>query len=357
MGRRLGALALAAAIGLSGCSWMDGSYVSVTPHQVVLNQTEEGDARTVSNYAELRNALVSLIDNGSDKGLFSLVEYPREEALVDMEQAVSYAMGTYPIGAYTVESIDFEFGTGLGALAMSVNINYCHSREEIERIRTVRGIAGAEAAIADALYECADMLVIQITGYEEEDLAAAVQNYAQKNMDRVMEIPQVQVHLCPDRGSTRVAELTFAYKTDPQLLRSMREAVQPVFSSAALYVSGQAEERVKFDQLHTFLMERFDHTIETSVTPAYSLLCQGIGDSQAFARVYAAMCSRIGLEVMTVQGTLTGETHWWNMVRIDGKWYHVDLLAGEGFRTLTDGEMTGYEWNRFNYPTADGTGI
>ena len=67
--------------------------------------------------------------------------------------------------------------------------------------------------------------------------------------------------------------------------------------------------------------------------------------------------SRIGLEVMTVQGTLTGETHWWNMVRIDGKWYHVDLLAGEGFRTLTDGEMTGYEWNRFNYPTADGTGI
>lgn len=352
MGRRLGALALAAAIGLSGCSWMDGSYVSVTPHQVVLNQTDDGDARTVSSYAELRNALVNLIDNGSTKGLFSLVEYPQEEALVDMEQAVAYAMGTYPIGAYTVERIDFECGTGLGALAMSVNITYCHSREEIERIRTVRGAAGVEAAIADALYECSDMLVVQITGYEEEDLAATVLNYAQMNLDRVMEIPQVQVHLCPDRGSTRVAELTFTYRTDSQRLRAMREEVQPVFSSAALYVSGQAEERVKFNQLHTFLMERFDYTIEPSLTPAYSLLCQGIGDSQAFARVYAAMCSRIGLQVQTVQGTRAGEEHWWNLICIDGQWYHVDLLASDSFRTLTDGEMTGYEWNRSNYPAA-----
>lgn len=354
-GRKLGALVLALVIGLSGCGWMDGSYVSVTPHQVGLGQSGEETVRAVSGYTELRSALVSMIDSGSTRELFSLAEYPREEALADMEQAVAYAMGTYPIGAYTVEDIAFNFGTGLGAQAMSVVITYRHSREEIERIQTVRGTDGAEAAVADALNECADVLVLQITGYQDADLAALALEYARQNPDRVMEVPAVQVQVWPDRGSTRVAELTFTYQTDRQTLRAMREEVQPVFSSAALYVSGQAGERVKYGQLYTFLTERFDYTIETSVTPAHSLLCRGVGDSQAFARVYAAMCSRIGLEVRTVRGTREGEVRWWNLVRIDGMWYHVDLLAPEGFRTLTDAEMTGYDWDREAYPAAAGT--
>ena len=356
MGRRLGALVLAALLCLSGCGWMDGSYVSVTPHQVGLSQSGEDNARAVSGYTELRSALVSMIDSGSTQELFSLAEYPREEARADMEQAVAYAMGTYSLGAYAVEDIDFSFGTALGAQAVSVNITYRHSREEIGRIQTVRGTDGAETAIADALNECADVLVLQITGYGEEDLAALAEEYARQNPDRVMEIPTVQVQVWPDRGSTRVAELTFTYQTDRQTLRAMREEVQPVFSSAALYVSGQAGEWVKLSQLYTFLTERFDYAYETSVTPAHSLLCRGTGDSQAFARVYAAMCGRIGLEVRTVRGTRNGEERWWNLVCVEGVWYHVDLLAPEGFRTLTDDEMTGYDWDRAAYPAADGTG-
>ena len=134
----------------------------------------------------------------------------------------------------------------------------------------------------------------------------------------------------------------------------MREQVQPVFSSAALYVSGQAGEWVKFQQLHTFLTERFDYTYQHTVTPAYSLLCEGIGSSQSFSQVYAAMCSRIGLEAMSVSGTRDGERHQWNLVKIDGSWYHLDLMASRQFQPLTDGEMTGYEWDREAYPAAAG---
>ena len=91
------------------------------------------------------------------------------------------------------------------------------------------------------------------------------------------------------------------------------------------------------------------------MTPAHSQQCRGVGDSQALARVNAAMCSRIGLEVRTVRGNRVGEARWWNLVHIDGMWYHVDLLAPEGFRTLTDAEMTGYDWDREAYPAAAGT--
>ena len=342
--RLLAALVLAAV--LSGCGWMEGSYASVTPHQVGLDQASGGDIRTVGNYTELRSALVGMIDGGESKGLFSLADYSRDEIDRDVERAKAYAMQTYPVGAYAVEAISCDVGTGLGARALSVDIRYRRSREQISSIRTVRWTSGAQRAVEDALDEAAGSLVLKIAGYQDTDFSEMVRLYAERNPDRVMEAPGVTTKVFPeDRGDTRVVELTFHYRTDREALRSMREQVQPVFSSAALYVSGQAAAWTKFQQLHTFLTERFAYTYESSVTPAWSLLCQGVGDSRAFAQVYAAMCSRIGLEAGIVTGTRDGETHWWNRVRIGGEWYHLDLLADRQFEPLTDEQMTGYDWD------------
>ena len=346
------AAVLVAALLLTGCSWMDGSYVSVTPHQVGLGQTGEGTVHAVRNYTELRGALIGMIDSGAERALFSLAEYPREEVPEDLQRAVAYAREIYPVGAYAVESIDYNFGTGLGASALSVDITYRRSRAKIESIRTVRWISGAKKEVEDALDQIADSLVLQIAGYQETDFGAIILDYARQNPDRVMEVPGVSVRIFPDRGETRVVELSFHYRTDRNELRAMREQVEPVFSSAALYVTGTAGEQTKFSQLHAFLMERMDYTIESTITPAYSLLCQGVGDSRAFAQIYAAMCSRIGLEARVVSGKCGGELRWWNLVRIDGRWYHLDLLADQQFVLLTDGQMGEYEWDREAYPAA-----
>ena len=349
--RRIAA-ALALVLLLTGCSWMDGSYVSVTPHQVGLGQTGEGTVHAVRNYTELRGALIGMIDSGAERALFSLAEYPREEVPEDLQRAVSYAREIDPVGAYAVESIDYNFGTGLGASALSVDITYRRSRAQIESIRTVRWTSGAKKEVEDALDQIADSLVLQIAGYQETDFGAIILDYARHNPDRVMEVPGVSVRIFPDRGETRVVELSFHYRTDRNELRAMREQVEPVFSSAALYVTGTAGEQTKFSQLHAFLMERMDYTIESTITPAYSLLCQGVGDSRAFAQIYAAMCSRIGLEARVVSGKRGGELRWWNLVRIDGRWYHLDLLASQQFVLLTDGQMGEYEWDREAYPAA-----
>ena len=343
-GRALAALALA--VLLSGCSWMAGSYVSVTPHEVAQSQTGEGITGTVSNYAELRSALVRMVDEGSTEALFTLEAYPRDVAQEDVDRAVEYVTKIYPIGSYAVASIDTEVGTG----ALSVDITYSHTAQELAGIRTVRGMDGAEKAIAEALDECADKLVLQISGFRDVDYNEIVAAYAQRNPDRVMETPRVTFQDWPDRGEERVVELLFFYQTDRETLRAMREQVQPVFSSAALYVTGQAPERTKFSQLHAFLMERFDYRYPSSRPPAYSLLCEGVGDSRAFAQVYAAMCSRIGLEAMAVSGTRDGQAHHWNLVKIDGVWYHLDLLGAPQFAPLTEAEMTGYECDRDAWP-------
>jgi len=350
--KRLIIICLIVSLFLSGCSWMNGEYVSVSPHQLGYSSSNE-NMPIISNYAELRSALTTLIDSGNSSGLFVVADYFSDRLEADTELAVSYASNHYPIGAFAVDSIDYEFGTSGGQPMLAVDITYRRSAAEIANIRTVRGISGATSAIAEALNNCEDSLILQITGYSSTDFVQLIADYAADNPNLVMELPQVATQLYPNQGNVRVLELQFSYQTSRESLRFMQNQVRPVFSSAALYVSSEAEDYTRFVQLHTFLMERFDYTLETSITPAYSLLCHGVGDSKAFAQVYASMCRRSGLDCVSVSGTYNGESRFWNIIRIDGIYYHLDLLqcAQSGaFEVRADDEMSGYVWDYSAYP-------
>ena len=163
-----------------------------------------------------------------------------------------------------------------------------------------------------------------------------------------MEIPQVSVNIYPDSGEERVMEISFTYVNGRDSLRNMQSIVAPIFSAAELYVQGSEDNSQKYEQLYSFLMERFDYTIETSITPTYSLLRYGVGDSKAFALVYSAMCQNASLECRVISGTRNGEAYYWNQINYDGTEYHVDLLAcndlGE-FAVMNPSEMPGYVWD------------
>lgn len=352
MNKRILSVLILALLFLSSCSWMDGSYVSVTPHVVTPNHNP-GDSIQISTYSELRNALTNLVDTGTAHAVFSLPDYPPDRIDADMELAISYVRGNYPIGAYAVESISYDYSSDGVTNALSVDITYLHGQSEINRIETVRGIAGAEKAIAAALQQCDSSLVLQITNYTETDFTQLIADYAAEYPQIVIETPYVSYQVYPDSGNVRVVEMLLFYQTSRESLRSMQSYVAPVFSSAQLYVTGDAEDSVKFAQLYTFLTERFDYTIESSITPSYSLLGHGVGDSKAFAQVYAAMCRQVELECMVVSGTVDGQNHFWNIV-LDGEhYYHVDLLRSfeeGGYSQKTDSEMQGYVWDYSAYP-------
>ena len=132
----------------------------------------------------------------------------------------------------------------------------------------------------------------------------------------------------------------------------MQNQVQRVFSSAELYVNSDATDSQKYSQLYTFLMERYDYTIGTSITPAYSLLVHGVGDSEAFATVYRAMCRQAGLECEMISGTKNGEPWHWNLIYVEDQWLHVDLLEASAqgeFQSLESEAMQGYVWDYSAY--------
>lgn len=336
---------------LSGCGWSGRRYISVTPHREQ-RQNAQSEAASAANSLDLIHVLEDMIQDGTENGVIYIPEYPAENVESGMEVAVGYAMTTYPLGAYAVEDIAYEVGTNGGLPAMAVSVTYRHSDVEIRQIRDIVQMEEAQPLVAAALADYDARLVMRVELYFETDFQQMVRDYAETYPETVMEIPRVTAGIYGS-GPGRVVELSFAYQTSRDSLRQMQAQVKPVFEAAELYVSGDGAERQKYSQLYGFLMERFDYEMETSITPAYSLLHHGVGDSRAFATVYAAMCRRAGLECMVVTGTRSGEPWVWNIVRVGGIYQHVDLLecsARGRFLEKADREMDGYVWDYSGYP-------
>ena len=354
--KRITALLLAACLLLSGCSsWMDGSYVSITPHmEQQIDQSPNVD--WISDIDGLHEAISNMVSYGRSSDLFYVRNYGQKSVSVDMRQVEYWIKNENPVGAYAVEGISYELGVNGGQSTLSVNIDYTHSRAEILRIQKVVGTDVIQKAIQSALNQLSTELVLYVEGYQETDFAQIVEDYAQQEPDVVMEIPQVAVTVYPDQGEERVVELKFNYQTNRDNLRTMQSQVKRVFESAQLYVNSDEMTREKYSHLYSFLMERFDYQLDTSITPAYSLLRYGVGDAKAFATVFAAMCRQIGLECLTVSGTRDGEPWFWNIIREDDAYCHVDLLRCEeegGFQEYADVQMSGYVWDYSEYPVCD----
>lgn len=340
---------------LSGCSFMNGSYVSVKPHQEQ-RQSIQPSVMTASNYMDLMDALENLIASGTENATILVSQYPTAALDTGMAVAMSYVLESDPIGAYAVEDIDYEIGYSGGQPAVAVQIHYLHSRADIRRIRKVDNMNAARNVIKSALESYESNVVMLVNNYYDMDLIQQVQDFAEENPHLVMELPLVSMNVY-GKGRQRVLEMKFGYQTDRDDMRQMQSQVKPVFDAAVLYVSGNASQWQKYSQLYGFLMERFDYVLETSITPSYSLLHHGVGDSRAFATVFSAMCKAAGLECQIVKGTRSGEPWSWNLVYDNGYYYHVDLLScnEQGkYMEKTDRQMQGYVWDYSAYPACEG---
>lgn len=349
---------LAACLCFSLCacdSWLDGSYHSVQPHQDD-RQEQLQETMTASSYRELFSLLCEMVENGRQEGVIDMPGFTDNQIRTLADQAIAHLIQYHPIGDYAVDKITYELGTAGGKPALALKIAYIHSRTEILRIKQTNTAVACEM-IQRALANCEAGLVLRVNDYTDMDIALLVQDFAELYPELCMETPQVTFVTYPQSGTDRVLELTFTYQSNRDALRSMQSYVKPVFEAAELNVRGEETDADKFALMYSFLMERNEYQLETSLTPAYSLLRHGVGDCRAFAMVFAAMCTRAELECQTVIGTKGGEPWAWNIICEDGVYYHIDLLheANDGNLThLTEEDLLNYVWDYSAYPEAGG---
>ena len=346
MKQKLLILLLAISLLLTACGWMDGNYVHISDHEEKHPETPTGDL-TASSYLELENILAQMVRAGTTEGLIYLSDYAQNMAESGMFVVSRWLTTKDPVGAYAVEAVDYEIGSNSGKPAIALSISYRHTPTEIQQIRHVKNTHQAEEALGLALENLKSGIVMLVEEYEAVDYIQMVTDFAQSHPQTVMEIPHVTDAIYGSAES-RIVELNFSYRSSRDALKLMRHQVEPVFEAATLYVSEDAPMLQQYAQLYSFLMERFDYRIQPSITPSYSLLHHGVGDSNAFAIVYQAMCKSVGLDCRIITGTRGGNPWTWNLIDLGGHYGHVDLLESSRlgrFHVLNSQEMQGYVWD------------
>lgn len=343
---------------LCGCQfWMDGEHSSVKPHMED-DVPQDPGALSAFSYNSLRAVLETLVEDVATQAVINVSGINMDQMETFMKRAITQTKKNHAIAAYAVDEITYEIGTNAGKPAVAVQITYHHSRSEILRIKRAADMDEAQIIIMDALDEYDAGVVLQVNAFYDMDFTQMVQDYVDNNPQICVEMPQVTATVYPETGTRRIIELAFTYQTSRDVLREMRNEVSRVFSSARLYVSNDAEPWEKYSQLYSFLMERFDYVIETSITPSYSLLRHGVGDSEAFANVYAAMCRQSGLDCRVVSGTRAGEAWYWNVLVMEDGYYHLDLLHSSrngAFQPKLAEDMSGYVWDYSAFPELEQT--
>lgn len=101
---------------------------------------------------------------------------------------------------------------------------------------------------------------------------------------------------------------------------------------------------------------------------AYGVLIKGVGVCEGYSAAFYKLLTSAGIECKFITG-VSGEPHAWNIVKIDGKYYHVDITfddpvinGGEIERishryfNLSDNVMSrDHSWDRSKYPACIST--
>ena len=351
--KRIWAVLLVLSLVLAGCSdMMDGSYHHVTGNEKPEDQEEE-EIVSVSRYDELHSTLVEMIREGKESGIISMTRYDQSRITSDTNDAVREVLLRDPIGAYAVEDIQFELGTNGGQPAIAVTVIYRYSRAQIQKIRRVTNVEQMMKAVAGAIDKCEAGIVLYVDQFADVDFDLWVSSYGAQNPDKVMELPNVAASVYPEEGRSRVVELKFHYQNGRDVLKAMQSHVAYLFSRAVEQLGEEMMPQERFASLYSVLRDpERELEQETSITPAYSLLVHGVGDSRTVAQVFEALCKKAELDCVTVTGTKAGAPWYWNIVCLDGVYHHVDVLAGpaEAPQFLGDQDMSGYVWDYSAYP-------
>ena len=90
------------------------------------------------------------------------------------------------------------------------------------------------------------------------------------------------------------------------------------------YISSGMTEREKARILHNWLIYNAHYDYTYSNYYADGVLITGAGVCDSYTRAYCLLLSKVGIENKRYVGHNGKEGHAWNLVKIDGQWYHVD---------------------------------
>ena len=334
---------------LTGCGGLLNREVrSITPH---LEQGAAPGDQTewqASNITELKNILKQLIRQRSETGKIKLINYSGNISIIrnDMSSVSSNIIREDPIADYTVDYIPYE----IRMMVREVLVTIIYYPNRIGPIPEVANLARLTDRIEQAVKSFQSKLVLEVSYYDNEkgaDLTALLREAYYRMPERAVGMPVMNSSLFPNQagsGLNRVVELEFIYPYEPDATRERIEETHRALDALMRELPEEQEAPEDMETpfkalaLYDLLCESVAYDAEAAHTQLdgnagdeadnlYTALVERRAVSAGFALAYMLLCGEAGIECRLVAGRRDNIQYFWNIIRLNKDWYHVDTAA------------------------------
>ncbi len=171
-----------------------------------------------------------------------------------------------------------------------------------------------------------------ICGYKEQiDLPCEISGDTYSKIYCILEKQEGELFYIDSNYYTakKLRNAKIIYRSDKKELKDMQRqfefATEEALSDAALAF----DEYSTAMRIHDYIIRNCRYIEEDDsgyCSTAYGCLVQKEANCEGYAKAFNLLAARMGMECILVTGkTDEGENHAWNQVKIDGKWYNLDV--------------------------------
>ena len=365
MGKKHLALVMAAVVvfSLCGCSgWFNKEYLSVKDYVPPVQENYSSkDKISVRNFTGLRQALLRFAYAGESEGRIVFDASYDGDPLEDLASACWQVRTQDALCAYCVENIAYELTKIVTTNEATVYYSYSNFCESADNIVHLPYSYGVESTLLETLENRDRKLVVLVasSSYTAEDIEGLLTRVYRENPTLVPREPRASVNMYSGTGSQRLYEISINYGLTSEELEQRIAALQAVdaFSGMDMESLSNGQRALAACQ---YLMEHCQLSAAATDNTAYSALVNHIANSEGLAFAYVDLCRQLKLECSIVYGQYQWQDRCWNIVKIDGSYYHVDVFEAinsglESSFMVNDENFWGnHRWDVASYPKCTG---
>lgn len=192
-----------------------------------------------------------------------------------------------------------------------------------------------ENAITSSYGRLDDKITLSILNFNENDYnVSKLKNY------------DVSISAKGFVSDTDISTITYTFDYNPnfkiakavetpslfnKLTLEQKEAFDILYASTKELVSNLTTDYEKEVAIHNFITNNFQYgPLDMNNVPqrAHSItgfVFDGQGICEAYANTFYVMGKMAGLDVSIITGTANNVSHMWNLINLDGEYYHVDV--------------------------------
>ncbi|OOM79835.1 transglutaminase-like domain-containing protein [Clostridium sp. BL-8] len=183
--------------------------------------------------------------------------------------------------------------------------------------------------------------------YNNSDVLDVVRNIAEKDDYLSLSLKELVFNKNTD-------ELYITYKTTKSEEEYINTELNKVIKSI---ITDNMTDVDKVKKINDYLVNRLDYDYGLTSDTAYTALTTGKATCEGYALTAYKMLELAGIENRIVVGKINGVGHGWNLVRLNNKWYQLDITNNDATNSdkyfLTSDDVLkkdGFTWNSDEYP-------